>query len=322
MVNDFLKSYIAVLKFILFEYMPNYEEKALNIIKDYVHKIKKFNFEATNPVKANYCYKTDIIDKKEKVSLLVYFSAKGNKIVLQGNKELNLYRKLYEIIFGEQLFSFDKDDFVEPDVYIGTDESGKGDYFGPLVIAAVFSDKPIRMKLKALGVKDSKELSDYKINEIARKIKSIEGIVYSTIIINPGKYNLLHSKMKNVNKILGWAHAKALENILEKKSVPEAISDKFGDEKYIFTSLQSKGKSLILHQKTKAEKYIGVAAASIIARSIVNYWFARTSKEMKMKIPKGASEIVKQTASKIKNEFGIEKLNELVKIHFKTTTKI
>ena len=77
-----------------------------------------------------------------------------------------------------------------------------------------------------------------------------------------------------MNRILGWAHAKVIENLLENQiNVEEAISDKFGDEKYIYTSLQEKGKNITLHQVTKAERYTAVAAASILARDRFNSWF-------------------------------------------------
>ena len=118
--------------------------------------------------------------------------------------------------------------------------------------------------------------------------------------------------------MLGWAHAKALENILVVKSVPEAISDKFGNEKYIHDSLQEKGKDILLHQVTKAEKYTAVAAASILARDS----FYNIRNKYNFELPKGASETVELIAKEIIKKFGNAELNKFAKLHFKTTKKL
>ena len=161
----------------------------------------------------------------------------------------------------------------EPEQYIGTDESGKGDYFGPLVICGVYVNKDTSSRLKNIGVKDSKVLSDNAIKDITLRIKKIIDNNYDIIVITPGKYNILHEKMKNVNRILGWGHAKVLHNLLEKCEAKEAISDKFGDEKYIVDSLPEQWKDIKLHQLIKAERFTAVAAASILARNKFCEWF-------------------------------------------------
>jgi len=97
---------------------------------------------------------------------------------------------------------------------IGIDESGKGDYFGPLVIAAVFVDATTQGELKLMGVRDSKKLSDGRILELAPDIKTI--CPHSVIAIGPQKYNELYAKIKNLNRLLAWGHAKALETLLER----------------------------------------------------------------------------------------------------------
>jgi ribonuclease HIII len=128
--------------------------------------------------------------------------------------------------------------------------------------------------------------------------------------------------MKNINKILGWSHAKVIENLLEKENVKDAISDKFGDERLIKDSLQEKGKKIKLMQFTKAEKYTAVAAASIIARNRLNEWFDEQSEKNNLILPKGASKIVDSVLMEIKEKYGVEILNEIAKVHFKTTNKI
>jgi len=142
------------------------------------------------------------------------------------------------------------------------------------------------------------------------------------IVINPEKYNVLYDEFGNLNKLLGWAHAKAIENVLKVKFSPEAISDQFGNEKYIHNSLQEKGKNIKLHQTTKAERFTAVAAASILARDSFRRWFYGVKNQMHIQLPKGASQKVEEKARFIKEQLGNEVLGKLVKLHFKTTKKL
>jgi ribonuclease HIII len=302
--------------------VPDYKESSEKILKRYIRILKQKGINASSPKLAQYNYQSDIVYENTQIKLLVYFGKKGNKVVLQGDKEFKSYKQIYQIIFGEKLFDSDSSDLNEPECYIGTDESGKGDYFGPLVIAGALADNSITKELKLLGVKDSKELTDSTIKDLAIKIKKIKGAAFDVVLISPEKYNQLYDKMGNLNNILGWAHAKVIENILKVKSAPEAISDKFGNEKYISNSLQEKGRELILHQVTKAEQYSAVAAASILARDAFNNWFCRINKEENIKLPKGASNNVEEAARKIKMKLGDDTLTKLAKLHFKTTKRI
>jgi ribonuclease HIII len=298
------------------------KEKAYDLINGYSRRLTKQGLIISSPKENQFNFESDVTSQKERIKLLVYFGQKGIKTVLQGNKETKLYRELYKIINGDNLFPQEDNELIEPAEYIGTDESGKGDYFGPLVIAGVYVDSQSAKGLREAGVKDSKLLDQLSIKKISAEIKRIIKDNYNIISISPGKYNDLHKKMGNVNRILGWAHAKVLENILEKKNIQTAISDKFGDESLIINSLQTKGKKIILHQETKAERFIAVAAASILARNIFADWFELQSRKIKMNIPKGASLKVELAAAAIKKLHGEAMLNQLVKLHFKTTHKL
>ena len=298
------------------------EVTALEILNRHIQILAKQNFRFSEPVKNEYSYQVSISEGKEKISLNVFFGKKGNKIVLQGNKELKLYKKVGDIIFGEKLFEDEKPD-SEPDYpYIGTDESGKGDYFGPLVVAGVYVNQETGKFLRSVGIRDSKELSDHQIIQFASEILKSMDIVYDVILISPEKYNQLYEKMGNLNRMMGWAHAKVIENLLNKCDASEAISDKFGNEKLILDALQQKGRLINLKQVTKAEKFTAVAAASILAREAVINWFYVQSKKYKIKIPKGSSTEVEKVAKKFLEEFGKENLGKLVKLHFKTSNKI
>ena len=201
---------------------------------------------------------------------------------------------------------------------IGIDESGKGDYFGPLVIAAVFVDAPTQGELKLMGVRDSKKLSDGRVLEMAPDIKTI--CPHSVIAIGPQKYNELYAKIKNLNRLLAWGHAKALENLLERGvTCGRAISDQFGDERLIVNALQEKGRTIVLEQRTKAESDLAVAAASILARAEFLIRLKRLSSEVGTTLPKGSSPAVELAARMIIKKHGQERLELVAKLHFKTT---
>ena len=203
---------------------------------------------------------------------------------------------------------------------IGIDESGKGDYFGPLVIAAVFVDATTQGELALMGVRDSKKISDSRILEMAPDIRAI--CPHSVIAIGPPKYNELYAKIKNLNRLLAWGHAKALENLLGRVSCERAISDQFGDTQLILNALQEKGRKIILEQRTKAESDLAVAAASIVARAEFLMRLKRLSDEVGTSLPKGASPAVELAAKMVVKKHGQERLSTVAKLHFKTTKAV
>jgi ribonuclease HIII len=298
------------------------EQAAIKIIDRYSQILNKQKLFVSDPVKNEYSYQVMVSGNDEKISLNVFFGKKGNKIVLQGNKDLKLFKRVSDIIFGEKLINEFKPESEPAYPYIGTDESGKGDYFGPLVIAGVYVTSETGNYLRSLGVRDSKELSDYQIKNLASEIKNRRNILFDVVLISPEKYNQLYDKMGNLNRLMGWAHARVIENLLNKCDAGEVISDKFGNEKLIVDALQQKGREINLKQITKAEKFTAVAAASILAREGVIDWFQNQSSKLKIIIPKGSSEEVERSAKKIVEEYGEKTLNKLVKLHFKTSRKI
>jgi ribonuclease HIII len=209
---------------------------------------------------------------------------------------------------------------------IGTDESGKGDYFGPLVSAGVYVNEQSATDLIAIGVKDSKTLSDSKNIELAQKVAEICKGHYSVIEISPEKYNDLYEQFKkekkNLNTLLAWGHAKAIEELLSKIECNIAIADQFADERFILGKLQERGKKIKLIQMHKAEQNIAVAAASILARARFLEKLSKLSSEYKVDLPKGASQLVVETARKIIDTYGRETLRKVAKIHFKTTKEV
>ena len=298
------------------------EQTALKIIDRHKQYLSKQNYQVSNPVRNEFSYQISVSDNKDKVTLLVFFGKKGNKIVLQGNKELNLYKNISDLIFGEKFFSGEKPEEEPGYPYIGTDESGKGDYFGPLVVAGVYLTPAAGKSLRSVGIRDSKELSDYQILQITSEIKKNKEVIFDVVLISPEKYNKLHKKMGNLNRLMGWAHARVIENLLNKCDAVEAISDKFGNEKIILDSLQERGRTINLKQLTKAERFSAVAAASILARASIINWFKIQSRKYKIDIPKGSSVEVESKARLFLEKYGVDTLSKLVKLHFKTSNKV
>lgn len=203
---------------------------------------------------------------------------------------------------------------------IGIDESGKGDYFGPLVIAAVFVDATTQSELTLMNVRDSKKISDGRILDIAPDIRLI--CPHSIIAIGPQRYNELYEKIRNLNCLLAWGHAKALETLLEKVSCGRAIADQFGNEQLILDALQKKGRTVTLEQRHKAESDLAVAAASILARAEFLFRLRYLSDEIGTMLPKGASPAVELAGRMIVKKHGEERLGSVAKLHFRTTQAV
>lgn len=211
--------------------------------------------------------------------------------------------------------------------WIGTDESGKGDFFGPLVVAGFFITRDIESDILQLGVTDSKNLSSRQIQSIAGKLRKKYHEHISIVAPSNARYNELYKKIGNLNKLLAWGHARAIENLVQNwqneknMSVDGVVSDQFGNEQYIRNALSSM-KRLNLIQRPRGESNSAVAAASIIARDTFTKHITRIQKECGMKIPFGAGPEVLKAAKQFALKNGKEKLVNIAKIHFKTFKQI
>jgi ribonuclease HIII len=211
---------------------------------------------------------------------------------------------------------------------IGVDESGKGDFFGPLSIAGVYINESVVNAWKDLGVRDSKNISsDKKIDELAEKIRKTPGCLVTTVVIGNETYNRLYAKMGSVNAMLAWGHARVIENLLVQKhqmNPPpvKAISDQFAASKSVVEkALMSLGKELQLVQRHKAEEDLAVAAASIIARDEFVKGLKKLEQQFGVALPKGASAAVDATAKKFVEEHGADGLARISKMHFRTALR-
>ncbi len=213
-----------------------------------------------------------------------------------------------------------QDRLAEP--IIGTDESGKGDYFGPLVVAAVLvrpDDVPI---LRTLGVRDSKSVGDAEAHTIAEQLVEAYGERIEVVEVAPPRYNELHDQFgRNLNRLLAWCHARAIESVLERVPCKRALSDKFGAERLIRDALMERGRKLKLEQRVRAESHPAVAAASIVARARFLRRLDAMGREQGVRLRKGAGSPVDAVARELFRDGGLERLGNVAKLHFRTTGK-
>ncbi len=202
--------------------------------------------------------------------------------------------------------------------HIGVDESGKGDFFGPLVIAACFVGPEHLAELD--GVRDSKKLTDPVSLRLSTIIQRV--CPHSIIAIGPAKYNELYEKFRNLNKLLAWGHARAIENVLEVRPCDLVISDQFADPAGLKRQLFERGRTITLQSMVRAEADIAVAAASILARAEFLRKLKRLGEEFGIDLPKGASTQVVEAGKRYVAKNGAESLRNVAKLHFKTTQSV
>ncbi|MCM3769993.1 MULTISPECIES: ribonuclease HIII [Priestia] len=208
---------------------------------------------------------------------------------------------------------------------IGSDEVGTGDYFGPMTVVAAYVQKEQLPLLKELGVRDSKELTDAKIIEIAKQLVSF--IPYSLLVLHNEKYNAFQEKGMSQGKMKALLHNKALSNVLKKldPEKPDAILIDQFVEKNTYYKHVVKEKEIIKENvffSTKGESvHLSVAAASIIARYAFLKQMDLLTEKTGMVIPRGAGAQVDIAAAKIIKKHGVNALNSLAKIHFANTEK-
>ena len=262
--------------------------------------------------------------QKNKLSVAVY--EKGPKVLVQGRGVEDFVQfELEPNVLGEAKLGYEEvhsPEMFEP--HFGVDESGKGDFFGPLVISGVYVDRGIVRKFVDSGVVDSKRISsDARIRALADTIrKGSQGLV-ETVLIGPAKYNELYEKFENLNRLLGWGHARVIENLLAQKAdCQRSLSDQFADARVIETALLKHGRSIVIEQRPRAESDIAVAAASIIAREAFINWLERKGKELGVRLQRGVSAGVKETAKKLVETNGPGALREVAKVHFRTAHEI
>ena len=265
--------------------------------------------------------------EKEKTKVVFYESG---KLVVQGKGTLEFVEFLLEPeVLKEARLGYET--VLNPDLLlprIGVDESGKGDFFGPMCIAGVYVNEAVINAWQDAGVRDSKTISDDKrISDLAKLITETPGCVTTVVPIGNEAYNRLYAKMRSVNAVLAWGHARVIENLMGQKhrmNPPpvRAISDQFASSKSVVEkSLMSLGRSIELVQRHKAEEDLAVAAASILARDEFVKRLAALGKVCGAELPKGAGTNVDTVAKELFSKRGAEALAKIAKMHFRTALR-
>lgn len=276
-----------------------------------VEDLESQGFEITKP---QY---TLFMAKKKGVSCTFFESG---KLTVQG-KEKDSFIEFYLEPQILQKFTFAYQNItVDQSPRIGIDESGKGDFFGPLCIAGVFAGGEKVGELLDLGVRDSKLMSDTEIVKVGHKIKA--HFVHHIVKINPQKYNELHAKFGNLNHLLAWGHATVIEKLVEKTQCQNVIIDQFAAEQVVETALKRKQMKVNLTQRHKGEEDVVVAAASILARLTFVEGLDMLGEEFVCQFPKGASPNVIKFGKEFVRKYGKEHLDRVAKTHFKTLDAI
>ena len=279
---------------------------------------ERAGFEESEREYAAFCF------TGAKVNVAYY--AKRGKLVVQGSgaDEFLEFVLLIDPATGVSAAKKSKSSKVDATPHFGVDESGKGDYFGPLVIAGVYSDERTADALVKLGCKDSKAIpDDKKIASIAAKIIATPGIAYEVVCIGPKRYNELYTEFGNLNRLLAWGHARVIAALHEKvPSCTRALSDQFANEWVLKTALGKRRVPVQLEQRTKAERDVAVAAASILARARFVKWMNDTAAAAGCDMPLGCAGHVTKAARAFVAKHGQERLADVAKLHFKTTAKV
>lgn len=262
---------------------------------------------------------------REKLQVTVY--EKGPKVLLQGRGlEDFIQFTLEPEVLGAATFGYEEElhpERFEP--HFGIDETGKGDFFGPLVIAGVYVDAALARRFRELGIVDSKRITtDGRIRELAKAIRSSRAPL-TVITLVPRRYNELQTQFRNLNHLLARGHARVIEALCEKvPDCPSALSDQFARPSLLQAELKKTGRTIALRQQTKAESDPAVAAASILARERLINWFEEAAAEdgEAAPYPRGASAAVKQRAIQLVRVRGPGFLPQVAKMHFKTAREV
>ena len=265
--------------------------------------------------------------ESDKANVVFYESG---KLVVQGKGTLEFIEFLLEPEILKQA-RLGYETVLNPELLlprIGVDESGKGDFFGPLCIAGVYVNESVVKAWKDSGIRDSKNISsDKRIFELAEKIRKTPGCVANVVMVGNEAYNRLYAKMKSVNAILAWGHARVIENLMGQRhqmnpAPVKAISDQFASSKEVVAkALMSLGREIDLVQRHKAEEDLAVAAASILARDGFVKGLVKLEKQFNLELPKGASSAVDEAAKRFVAEHGADVLPKIAKVHFRTALR-
>ena len=305
-----------------------------------VHNNINAVLDITKEKDINYGHQFVVELCQAKLTLNIYNGKKGLSYVFSGDSALE--GKVRELLGECKQRSRSEGDFASSDVRVddaagasalprgkwaGSDESGKGDFFGPLVVSAVVVDDSTAAKLAAAGVKDCKLLTDKKILQLEDVIKSTV-VDFSVLELKPKVYNLRYKQVLaqggKLNQLLGYGHVAALSQVLERhEDCHAALIDQFTTSLVNVRELTRRFPNCVVKQQPKAEVNLAVAAASVLARAR----FLRTMAELaeaagEATLPKGGGAQATACARRLAEKLGKAELVNFVKLHFANYARI
>lgn len=249
----------------------------------------------------------------------------SGKLMIQGKRAMDfielVMRPKFPYLFATDFSTQNETPTKFPKIaHIGSDETGKGDFFGPLVIAALYADPAGIDKLIAMGATDSKLLTDDKIIPLATAIEN--AFPSAVVTLFPNEYNPLYASIGNLNHLLAFAHAKAIAQLKNKTQAELAWVDQFSTAPLVSNELRKQGVNIKIEQFVRGESDPVIAGASLIARKHFVLGMAKLENEYGEKLPKGAGQPVINAGVKILNTRGKGFFSHVAKTHFKTIETI
>jgi ribonuclease HIII len=288
--------------------------------------------EAVREKDINYGHQVVFSQGGQEITVNFYYGKKGLSTVIQG-KDSVLKTTIGAALQAVPAASAKKSsgaaaattaaELAPPGVqsWIGCDESGKGDVFGPLVGAACAVTREEAALFRSRGVCDSKALTDTAIAKLASMIRDTLQDRCEVRVLMPQEYNSLYEenrrKHKNLNHLLGSLHARNIRVLLSKYNCPCIIVDKFGKDEYVLAELAGLEKSHQVIQVTKGERDTAVAAASILARQAFVQAMEDMQRRFGIAFPKGAYLGISETMQQMIDRYGTEALVQVGKLNFK-----
>ena len=298
-----------------------HQKKIIDLVESKSEILKKTGYSITKKTSLQYGEKIFFTKNSETAALVIYWSSKkGFSFVLEGN--FSSKEELVAIFKGEDLSLHSG--VTEFNQYVGMDESGKGDFFGPLVAAGFYCKKNDLKNLMKAGVRDCKKLTNRNTLEIAQVLRSQYHENIRTVCLMPEEYNVKYEEFTQkglkLNSMLGNLYAILINDFENSTLQPDGYYiDRFGDEKFVISQLTKKIK---LKMDINAEVDMAVAAASIIARAVFLEKIQELSQILGENIPLGAGAPVDTFAKKYIKPLTPDKRSQFIKVHFKSTEKM
>jgi len=295
-------------------------------LADLLPLCSKEGLQLTGEKEIAYGIQLEFTGNQDTILLNVYYSEKKGISTVISAKSNNPLKRVLEICLGRQSIPEDVPQHNWQH-WVGSDECGKGDYFGPLIVCSFYLDIKDKGKLVKFGVCDSKKLKKEQIIEIAKRLYHDFPDNIECLVLKPKKYNELYANFaaqrKNLNDLLAWSHSKILDNLIKRHSQIEGVFiDQFSTAKKASALLKKLHPDMQIMERPDGERDIAVAAASIIARYQLLQSFQSMNRFFKLKFPMGAGHGIKDNALAFIQQYGRERLSEVAKLHFKTTKEI